>query len=76
MNIQVQTKQVSRLIGLKDVIARTSMSKTTIYELIKEGRFPSQVKLGCRSVAWVESEIDSFIEGVISNRQSAWGSAA
>lgn len=76
MNMQVQTKQVSRLIGLKDVIARTSMSKTTIYELIKEGRFPSQVKLGCRSVAWVESEIDAFIEGVISNRPNTWSSAA
>ncbi|MBJ5113047.1 AlpA family phage regulatory protein, partial [Salmonella enterica subsp. enterica serovar Corvallis] len=45
---------------------------TWIYELIKAGRFPSQVKTGIRAVAFIESEIDEWIEATIRNsRQNA-----
>jgi prophage regulatory protein len=40
-------------------------SRTTLYERIKEGSFPDRVKIGLRSVAFVESEIDAWIEKVI-----------
>jgi prophage regulatory protein len=39
-------------------------SRTTLYERIKEGSFPDRVKIGLRSVAFVESEI-AWIEKVI-----------
>ncbi|KWZ93238.1 transcriptional regulator, AlpA family [Citrobacter freundii] len=38
-----------------------------MYELIKEGRFPDKVIIGARSVAFVESEIDAWIENTISD---------
>jgi prophage regulatory protein len=41
------------------------LSKSWIYQEIKEGRFPSQIKLGSgdrsRSVGWLESEINSWV---------------
>ncbi|EOM4918304.1 helix-turn-helix transcriptional regulator [Escherichia coli] len=51
---------------------RTGFGKTWIYELIKAGRFPSQVKTGIRAVAFIESEIDEWIDATIQNsRQNA-----
>ncbi|QDX29263.1 helix-turn-helix transcriptional regulator [Dickeya poaceiphila] len=56
-----------RLILIPEVLRRVGFSRTKMYELIKEGRFPDKVKIGLRSVAFVESEIDAWIDGIISD---------
>lgn len=56
-----------RLIRVPEVLRRVGFSRTKMYELIKEGRFPNKVKIGLRSVAFVESEIDAWIDGIISD---------
>lgn len=56
-----------RLIRVPEVLRRVGFSRTTMYELIKEGRFPYKVIIGARSVAFVESEIDAWIENTISD---------
>lgn len=56
-----------RLIRVPEVLRRVGFSRTTMYELIKEGRFPDKVIIGERSVAFVESDIDSWIENTISD---------
>ncbi|EAM3719460.1 AlpA family transcriptional regulator [Salmonella enterica subsp. enterica serovar 4,12:d:-] len=58
------------LIRLPEVLKRTGFGKAWIYRLISEGRFPAPVKIGVRAVAFVESEIDEWIEGVINNSRS------
>ena len=50
-----------RLIKLKEVIEKTSLGRSTIYELMTDGIFPKQVSLGAKSVAWLESEVDDWI---------------
>ncbi len=45
----------------KQVRQRTGLSRSTIYNRISEGRFPKQVSLGGRAVAWVDLEIDAWI---------------
>lgn len=55
----------STLIRLEEVIKRTGLSRSWIYRLIDENRFPAQVKLGGRAMAFVESEIDQWIENRI-----------
>ncbi|WP_313611674.1 helix-turn-helix transcriptional regulator [Pantoea piersonii] len=49
------------LIRLPEVQRRTGYSKAWIYRLLKEQRFPQSVKIGSRSIAFVESEIDEWI---------------
>lgn len=44
------------------VEARTGLSRSTIYEWIKQGQFPQPVKLGARIVAWRESELDDWLK--------------
>lgn len=70
--VKREIKAKTTFIRLPEVIKRTGFGKTWIYELIKAGRFPSQVKTGIRAVAFIESEIDEWIEATIRNsRQNA-----
>jgi len=58
----------TRLIRLNEVQKMTGLSKSGIYKYHLENRFPQNVSLGGRSVAWVESEIEQWIENVIGQR--------
>jgi prophage regulatory protein len=57
--------QTTRLIRLPEVLERTGFGKAWIYRLIKDDKFPAPVKIGTRAVAFVESEIDAWIQSVI-----------
>ena len=61
---------MNQLIRLKQVKEKTGLSRSSIYQFIKEGKFPAQVKLGQRAAAWVDSEVDDWINVRISNRQT------
>ncbi|MGI0133929.1 MAG: helix-turn-helix transcriptional regulator [Candidatus Micrarchaeaceae archaeon] len=57
---------------LPEVKAITGLSKTSIYELIREKRFPPPVRLGPRAVAWVKSEVRQWaVERVQASRSAA-----
>ncbi|BED90685.1 MULTISPECIES: AlpA family transcriptional regulator [Pseudoalteromonas] len=58
-----------RLIKLKEVIEKTSLGRSTIYEFMTKGTFPKQVSLGAKSVAWLESEVDDWIMERIGERE-------
>jgi prophage regulatory protein len=40
---------------------RTGLSRSTLYQYIKEGAFPPSVQLGPRAVGWLESDISDWI---------------
>ncbi|WP_175865573.1 helix-turn-helix transcriptional regulator [Burkholderia cepacia] len=50
-----------RLLRRPVVLDRSGQSKTTLYANIGNGLMPSPIKLGARSVGWVESEIDAVL---------------
>ena len=57
---------------LPEVKAITGLSKTSIYELIREKSFPAPVRLGPRAVAWVRSEVRQWaLERVRASRSVA-----
>ena len=41
---------------------RTGFSRSTLYRRVAEGTFPQPVNLGGRTVGWVESEIQDWLE--------------
>ncbi|ALR75804.1 MULTISPECIES: helix-turn-helix transcriptional regulator [Enterobacteriaceae] len=49
------------LIRLPEVQRRTALGKAWIYRLMSQGKFPSSVKIGSRAIAFVESEVDDWI---------------
>lgn len=59
------------ILRLRNVISRTGLSRSSIYELIAKEKFPRPVNLEVRAVGWVESEIASWIaERIESSRIS------
>lgn len=57
----------TRLLHLRAVMDRTSLSRTSIYRLMARGEFPASVPLGGR-VSWVEAEVQSWIEARVAER--------
>ena len=43
------------------VQARTGLARSTIYQLISLGEFPSPIHLTGRSVGWLAQEVDDWI---------------
>ena len=50
------------VLKLPFVIQKTGLSRSTIYSLISKKEFPDPIKLSQRSVGWVESEVESWLE--------------
>jgi len=54
-----------RLLRLPDVKDRVGLARSTIYLRVSNGTFPSPIKLGEHTVAWMESEITAWIDARI-----------
>lgn len=52
---------IERIIRLKTVLARTGLSRTTLYRKMGEGTFPRQVKISIHGAGWHESAINRWI---------------
>jgi prophage regulatory protein len=57
-----------RLIRLKEVMHCSGLARSTIYKYVAEGTFPKPVPLGERTVAWIEAEVQKWIEVRIGKR--------
>ena len=51
-----------RLLRLPDVEAATGCKKSTIYKLMKEGKFPACVRITARMSAWPESAVLQWVQ--------------
>ena len=51
-----------KLLRRKEVERICGLSRSSIYAMMKQGTFPMNLKIGLRSVAWLESDIQDFIE--------------
>ena len=73
------SKSKNRLIRLPEVLSRTGFGRTSIYRKMDEGTFPKSLKLGgpledsgkfdSRAIAWIEDEVDQWIQDRIEDRQ-------
>ena len=53
--------EYDRLLTREEVQDRCRISRSTIYRLMREGRFPSPIRVGDRAVRWKESEINKYL---------------
>nr|WP_028055915.1 AlpA family phage regulatory protein [Sphingobium bisphenolivorans] len=49
-----------KYLRLKDVLLRTGLKRSTLYNKISSGSFPSQIRLSKNCVGWRECEIDKW----------------
>ena len=53
---------LDRIIRIRTVLARTGLSRSTLYRKMNEGTFPSQVRISVHGAGWRESAINRWIE--------------
>ncbi|MBZ9716836.1 AlpA family phage regulatory protein [Mesorhizobium sp. AD1-1] len=57
-----------RIIRSRTVLARTGLSRSTMYRKIAEGTFPAQIRISVNGAGWRESDINRWIENPVSWR--------
>ena len=64
-------REPDRIIRLKTILARTGLSRSTIYRKIADGTFPAQIKISVNGTGWHESDINRWIADPVSWRPKA-----
>jgi prophage regulatory protein len=59
-----------QVLRLRDVKSRTGKSTSGIYADMASGKFPRPIPLGERTVGWLESEVDGWIEACLRKRET------
>ena len=63
---------MSQILRLSKVMAKTGLSRSSIYLFASRNEFPKSISLGERSVGWVEEEIDKWINDRIKAARKPW----
>lgn len=50
-----------KILRISHTMAMTGLPRSTIYHYMKIGAFPQSIKLGARSVGWLEEDILEWI---------------
>jgi prophage regulatory protein len=65
-----------RILRFPEVVSRTGLSRSTVYGRIRAGEFPPPVPLGGgRAVGFVEREVNSWIDSMMTRRGGSYGAA-
>ena len=59
---QISLPPATCLLRLDEVLRRVPISRASLYEGIKLGMYPRPVRIGKRTVAWREVEINALID--------------
>lgn len=51
-----------RYLRFKELRQRVPLGRTTIWRMMREGRFPKSKRIGKAATAWLEHEIDEWIK--------------
>lgn len=63
-----------QLLNIDDVKSMTRLSRSTIYNKMKAGKFPRSRRTGSQSVHWLESEVNEWIESLPESDPMDWHS--
>jgi prophage regulatory protein len=56
------------ILSKPDVCRKVKLSSSSLWRYVKNGMFPPPIDLGPNRVGWIESEVDSWIEGKAQSR--------
>jgi prophage regulatory protein len=49
------------IIRIRTVLARTGLSRSTLYRKISQGKFPKQIQISERCAGWRESAVSAWL---------------
>ncbi|BBP44555.1 helix-turn-helix transcriptional regulator [Thiosulfativibrio zosterae] len=50
------------ILRMPKVTDKIGLKKSSIYQLIKDGKFPKPIQLTANAVGWYEHEVDAWLE--------------
>ena len=59
----------NRLIRRPELLAKVGISRTHLYRLMASGEFPRPIPLGRQVVAWLDCEVEAWIEQQCAKRE-------
>lgn len=59
-----------RFIRIKEVTRLTGLGRTSVYNYMKDGKFPKSIPLGDRAVAWKEAEVMDWMLAKLAERDA------
>lgn len=66
---------MDRFLRLREVQQRVPLARSSIYMKVSRGEFPKPIHISARAVAWLESDIDEWINGRIADDKGRGGTA-
>ena len=66
---------MARIIRIPEVLDRVGVGRSTLYEWMAKGDFPASIPLGERSVGFLESDVDEWIEARARRARGVQGEA-
>ena len=60
--------QPLRILRFPEVVRKTGISRTGVYEKLRTGEFPEPVSLGERAIGFVEGEVDCYLSTLMRRR--------
>ena len=61
MNDNQEETMSMRFIRFKELRQRIPLGRTTIWRMMREGRFPQSRRIGKMAAAWLESEVEDWM---------------
>ena len=55
-------EEKDQLLRIGKVLEITSLSKSVLYEMVREGEFPRPVRIGKRSARWRQGDIEAWLQ--------------
>ena len=52
---------MNRMLKLPDVVEKVGLSRSAIYDMMADGKFPPARMLSARRVGWIESQRDDWM---------------
>jgi prophage regulatory protein len=59
------------ILDLQQVIERVKYKRSSIYDLVRAGRFPRPIALGPKRRGWIADEVDTWIRERVAESRSA-----
>lgn len=59
-----------KFLRLSEVLDKTGLSKTTLYSLMRQNRFPQSIPISDRTVAWSELELNEWLQDTMQMRHA------
>ena len=63
-----QSTEALQILRLPEVCKVTGFSRSTIYQMEAEARFPRRVRIGMRAVGWIKAEVQEWLVARVASR--------